>query len=87
MPFTKNDKNINIKGREKGVPNKTTQELKTLLVTIFENNLEEILKQQENLTLNERLNLNRTLLNYIMPTIKVESYKDDLNSSDWWSRV
>ena len=87
MSFTKNDKNINIKGREKGVPNKTTQELKTLLVTIFENNLEEILKQQENLTLNERLNLNRTLLNYIMPTIKVESYKDDLNSSDWWSRV
>jgi hypothetical protein len=87
MPFTKNDKNINIKGREKGVPNKTTQELKTLLVTIFENNLEEILKQQENLSLNERLNLNRTLLSYIMPTIKVESYKDDLNSSDWWSRV
>jgi hypothetical protein len=87
MPFTKNDKNINIKGREKGVPNKTTQELKTLLVTIFENNLEEILKQQENLTLNERLNLNRTLLSYIMPTIKVESYKDDLNCSDWWSRV
>ena len=59
----------------------------TLLVTIFENNLEEILKQQENLSLNERLNLNRTLLSYIMPTIKVESYKDDLNSSDWWSRV
>ena len=39
MPFTKNDKNINTQGRKKGVPNKTTIEVKTLLINVFENNL------------------------------------------------
>ena len=46
MPFTKNDKNINTQGRKKGVPNKTTAEVKTLLINVFENNLIEIDKHQ-----------------------------------------
>ena len=70
MPFTKNDKNINTQGRKKGVPNKTTIEVKTLLINVFENNLSEINKQQNKLTLNERIMLNRTLLSYVLPTIK-----------------
>ena len=69
MPFTKNDKNINTQGRKKGVPNKTTAEVKTLLLNVFENNLSEIDKQQDKLTLNERITLNRTLLAYVLPTI------------------
>ena len=72
MPFTKNDKNINSQGRKKGVPNKTTAEVKTLLINVFENNLIEIDKQQDKLTLNERITLNKTLLAYILPTIKHE---------------
>ena len=72
MPFTKNDKNINTQGRKKGVPNKTTAEVKTLLINVFENNLSEIHKQQDKLTLNERITLNKTLLAYILPTIKHE---------------
>ena len=72
MPFTKNDKNINTQGRKKGVPNKTTIEVKTLLINVFENNLSEIDKQQDKLTLNERITLNRTLLAYVLPTIKHE---------------
>ena len=72
MPFTKNDKNINTQGRKKGVPNKTTIEVKTLLINVFENNLSEIDKQQDKLTLNERIMLNRTLLSYVLPTIKHE---------------
>lgn len=70
MPFTKKDKNINIQGRKKGVPNKTTAEVKTLLINVFENNLREIDKHQDKLTLNERITLNKTLLAYILPTIK-----------------
>ena len=69
---TKNDKNINTQGRKKGVPNKTTIEVKTLLINVFENNLSEIDKQQDKLTLNERIMLNRTLLAYVLPTIKHE---------------
>ena len=70
MPFTKNDKNINTQGRKKGVPNKSTIEVKTLLINVFENNLSEIDKKQDKLTLNERIMLNRTLLSYVLPTIK-----------------
>lgn len=81
MPFTKNDKNINVKGREKGVPNKTTAEIKTLLVSIFENNLQEIAKQSDKLTLNERLTLNRTLLQYVIPSVKMENFNNNLEPS------
>lgn len=81
MPFVKNDKNINVKGRAKGVPNKTTAEIKTLLVSIFENNLQEIAKQSDKLTLNERLTLNRTLLQYVIPSVKMENFNNNLEPS------
>ena len=61
MPFEKNDKNINTKGRKKGVPNKTTSQIKILLLSVFNDNLNEILLRQTELTLNERLSLNKTL--------------------------
>ena len=81
MPFVKNDKNINVKGRAKGVPNKTTAEIKTLLVSIFESNLQEIAKQSDKLTLNERLTLNRTLLQYVIPSVKMENFSNNLEPS------
>ena len=81
MPFVKNDKNINVKGRAKGVPNKTTAEIKTLLVSIFESNLQEIARQSDKLTLNERLTLNRTLLQYVIPSVKMENFSNNLEPS------
>jgi hypothetical protein len=83
MPFQKNDKNINTKGRAKGVPNKTTSEIKTLLLSVFNDNLNEILSKQNELTLNERLALNKTLLPYIIPSVKQENYSNDLNPSSF----
>ena len=83
MPFQKNDKNINTKGRTKGVPNKTTSEIKTLLLSVFNDNLNEILSRQTELTLNERLALNKTLLPYIIPSVKQENYSNDLNPSSF----
>jgi hypothetical protein len=83
MPFEKNDKNINTKGRAKGVPNKTTSEIKTLLLSVFNDNLNEILSKQNELTLNERLALNKTLLPYIIPNVKQESYSNDLDPSSF----
>lgn len=83
MPFEKNDKNINTKGRTKGVPNKTTHEMKTLLLSVFQNNLDEILSKQDELTLNERLALNKTLLPYIIPSVKQENYNNDLDPSSF----
>ena len=81
MPFEKNDKNINTKGRMKGVPNKTTSEIKTLLLSVFNDNLNEILSRQGELTLNERLALNKTLLPYIIPNVKQESFNNNLEPS------
>jgi len=83
MPFQKNDKNINTKGRVKGVPNKTTSEIKSLLLSVFNDNLNEILSRQSELTLNERLALNKTLLPYIIPNVKQESYSNDLDPSSF----
>ena len=81
MPFEKNDKNINTKGRIKGVPNKTTSEIKTLLLSVFNDNLDEILNKQKELTLHERLTLNKTLLPYILPNVKTESFANNLEPS------
>jgi hypothetical protein len=83
MPFTKNDININIKGRKVGSQNIKTSELKTLLVSVFESNLSEIVKQHEKLTLHERLILNKTLLPYCLPSIKTELHSNTLEPSNW----
>lgn len=67
MPFTSNDKNINRNGRKKGTPNKSTSSLREKLEQIQKENLDFILAQISNLTLKERLQLNRDLLPFIVP--------------------
>ena len=83
MPFIKGDTRINTKGRADCVQNKKTHELKSLLVTLFESNLSEILLRYDELTLNERLALNRTLLPYVLPSIKVINHNTNLEPSVW----
>jgi len=83
MPFIKGDTRINTKGRAAGVQNKKTHELKNLLVTLFESNLSEILLRYDELTLNELLALNRTLLPYVLPSIKVINHNTNLEPSIW----
>ncbi len=72
MPFRKNDININRKGRAPGVQNNDTTDAKNLLMNLFKNNLNEIVHQQDKLSLNQRILLNRMILPYILPTIKKE---------------
>lgn len=67
MPFTSNDKNINRNGRKKGTPNKSTSSLREKLEQIQKENLDAILVQISNLTLKERIQLNRDLLPFILP--------------------
>lgn len=70
MPFSKNDKNININGRKKGIPNTNTKDLKFLIGCLFYNNLEQLIEYEENLNITQRLNLNKTLLPYVLPIQK-----------------
>lgn len=70
MPFSKNDKNINRDGRAKGIPNTKTKELKFMLNFLFSDNLDFILDNLEDLTMKERLQLQTTLLPYVIPVQK-----------------
>ena len=67
MPFTSNDKNINYAGRKKGSLNKTTITLREKVELLQKENLDAILVQMSNLTLKERIQLNRDLLPFILP--------------------
>lgn len=67
MPFTSNDKNINYAGRKKGSLNKTTITLREKVEKLHHENLDAILVQMSNLTLKERIQLNRDLLPFILP--------------------
>jgi hypothetical protein len=67
MPFTKNDININYAGRKKGALNKTTITLREKVEKLHHENLDAILLQMSNLSLKERLQLNRDLLPFILP--------------------
>jgi hypothetical protein len=70
MPFSKNDKNINRDGRVKGVPNTKTKELKFMLNFLFSENIDFILDNLDELTLKERLQLQNSLLPYVIPVQK-----------------
>ena len=70
MPFSKNDKNINRNGREKGKPNTKTTELKFMLNILFSDNLDFLLDNLEDLTMKERLQLQSNLLPYVIPVQK-----------------
>jgi len=67
MPFTLNDKNINYAGRKKGVLNKCTANLREKIHLLHTENLDALLKDACNLTIKERLQLNRDLLPFILP--------------------
>lgn len=67
MPFVPNDKNINYAGRKKGSLNKTTITLREKVEKLHHENLDAILLQMSNLSLKERLQLNRDLLPFILP--------------------
>lgn len=67
MPFKKKDSNINRAGRTKGTANKATAKLRETIQLIHANNLEFIYANLSDLTMKERLQLNRDLLPFIAP--------------------
>jgi hypothetical protein len=69
MPFVKNDLRINRNGRPKGIQNKTSSELKEMLQSIFEFNVQVINDNLNHLTLTDRINFNKILLPYLLPRL------------------
>ena len=82
MPFSKNDKNINIQGRKKGTPNTNTKDLKFLIGCLFYYNLEQVIEHEESLNITQRLNLNKTLLPYVLPIQKDIETFDEFYDAD-----
>jgi hypothetical protein len=66
MPFTKDDLNINRQGRPVGSLNKNTGHIKDLIFDLYNSNLAHIKSDFNNLTLEQRLQLNKDLLPYLL---------------------
>jgi hypothetical protein len=82
MPFLPNDENINRNGRKKGSLNKLTSNLRDTLETIQTENLAFILTHLSNLSLRERLQLNRDLLPFIVPKYTTISQMDKIDFNE-----
>jgi hypothetical protein len=67
-----------IGGREKGTPNKTTKELKQVLHSVIEQQLETIEEDLQKLDPKDRLNILLRLVEYVLP--KQREQKIDFNS-------
>jgi hypothetical protein len=66
VAFVKGDVNINRNGRPIGAINRNTANVKELIFALYELNLEEISKHFDNLTIEQRLQLNKDLLPYLL---------------------
>ena len=67
----------NLRGRPKGSVNKTTLELRDKLNNLHQKNYEYILKEIDNLTMRQRLQLNKDLLPYISPKLSAIEVTDN----------
>ena len=72
----------NLRGRPKGSVNKTTLELRDKLNNLHQKNYEYILKEIDNLTMRQRLQLNKDLLPYISPKLSAIEVTDNNMSYD-----
>lgn len=76
MPFIKG-KSGNHQGRKHGVPNKTTKEMKEILKTVLEENLAYLNSVQDQLTIQDRIALIKTMLPYTNPKLSSIVVKDE----------
>jgi hypothetical protein len=67
-PFVKGDPRINRKGRPKGSPNKTIEEVRGLIQQFVESNLETLQSDFEQLESKDRLLFIERLLKHILPS-------------------
>ena len=70
MPFKKNDKNINRKGRKPGQLNKASNEVREKYLELIENNFEQLEKDIKALRSAERVRAIIELSKFILPTLK-----------------
>lgn len=67
MPFIKNDPKINKSGRPKGVPNKTTDQLRGMFQTFLEANIDTLQNDFDMLEPKDRLSFIERMAKLILP--------------------
>jgi hypothetical protein len=70
MSFAINKNAINRSGRVKGVPNKSTAELKQIFKTLLETNLEQLQNDFEQLKPSERIKFTLQVAEFLIPKLK-----------------
>ena len=64
-------------GRTKGVPNRLTKEMRSILKDVVYNELDNIQDTLQSLTAKERLDVLLKLLPYVVPKVKTTSHTTD----------
>jgi hypothetical protein len=72
----------NPKGRKKGALNKSTNQVRDILMKAHANNFDLIMQQINEMTLKERLQFNRDILPYIAPKLSNIAIKEDAMTYD-----
>ena len=72
----------NPKGRKKGALNKSTNQVRDILMKAHANNFDLIMQQINEMTLKERLQFNRDILPYIAPKLSNIAIKEDTMTYD-----
>ncbi|MDX9846660.1 MAG: hypothetical protein RBT74_06745 [Tenuifilaceae bacterium] len=67
MPFKKGDERINRDGRKRGKPNRTTEQLRQLVQSFIETNIEDIQDQYDLLEAKDKLLFLEKLLKVVLP--------------------
>lgn len=67
-------------GRQKGTPNKTTQDLRTWIHDLLDNNREQITRDLKKLEPHQRIAIYEKLLTYVIPKQQSVSAQIDLNN-------
>jgi len=65
--FQKNDKRINRRGRKAGSTNKTTQQLRALIQSFIEDNVQDVQTQYNKLSAKDKLAFFDKLLRFVLP--------------------
>lgn len=77
MPFVKG-KSGNIKGRKKGVPNKSTGQLREAIQMLIENNLSQVQAVYNDLEPKDKLKFLTDLLPFVLPKLQSSDIKANI---------